>query len=103
MSWNKNPQWCSQLIVAKDDYQQIYFVFTRSPYSHNEMIQFMAKLDRPLRNAIYMEGGPQTSLFVDTKNDRIEKLGSYVSRTYPVDTNTEFWRLPNVIGIKTKY
>ncbi|HNR85461.1 MAG TPA: phosphodiester glycosidase family protein [Taishania sp.] len=102
MSWNKNPQWCSQLIVAKDDYQQIYFVFTRSPYSQNEMIRFMTQLERPLRNAIYMEGGPQTSLYVDTETERIEKLGSYVSNTYPITTNAEFWKLPNVIGIKRK-
>jgi len=101
MSWNKNPQWCSQLIVAKDKKGQIYFVFTRSPYSHNEMIQFMINLDEPLTNAIYMEGGPQTSLFITTEKDRIEKLGSYVSRTYPTDKNGEFWELPNIIGLKS--
>lgn len=102
MSWNKNPQWCSQLIVTKDKKGQIYFFFTRSPYSHNEMIEFMTRFEEPLINAIYMEGGPQTSLFVDTKNDRIEKLGSYVSKTYPTDKNVEFWVLPNVIGIRKK-
>lgn len=102
MSWNKNPQWCSQLIVAKDKHQFIYFVFTRSPYSHNEMIDFMVNFEEPLLNAIYMEGGPQTSLFIDTKNDRIEKLGSYVSKTYATDKNSEFWGLPNVIGIRKK-
>lgn len=102
MSWNKNLQWCSQLIVAKDQYQSIYFIFTRSPYSHNEMIDFMVNFEEPLLNAIYMEGGPQTSLFIDTKNDRIEKLGSYVSKTYATDKNAEFWGLPNVIGIRKK-
>ncbi len=102
MSWNKNPQWCSQLIVAKDKKGQIYFIFTRSPYSHNEMIDFMLRFEEPLINAIYMEGGPQTSLFIDTKDDRIEKLGSYVSKTYQTDKNAEFWVLPNVIGIRKK-
>lgn len=102
MSWNKNPQWCSQLIVAKDKKQFIYFIFTRSPYSHNEMIDFMIHFEEPLLNAIYMEGGPQTSLFIDTENDRIEKLGSYVSKTYPTDKNAEFWVLPNIIGIQKK-
>lgn len=102
MSWNKNPQWCSQLIVAKDKQQHIYFIFTRSPYSHNEMIDFMIHFEEPLFNAIYMEGGPQTSLFIDTENDRIEKLGSYVSKTYPTDKNAEFWPLPNIIGARKK-
>lgn len=102
MSWNKNPQWCSQLIVAKDKHNSIYFFFTRSPYSHNEMIDFMMNFEEKLYSAIYMEGGPQTSLFVDTKKYRIEKLGSYVSRTYPTDENSEFWNLPNVIGLRKK-
>lgn len=102
LSWNKNPMRCSQLIVAKDNQGFIYFIFTRSPYSHNEMINFMVNYEIPLKNAIYMEGGPQTSLFVNTENYRIEKLGSYVSRTYPTDENNEHAPLPNIIGLIKK-
>lgn len=98
MHW-KN-QVCSQLIVAKDTLGMIYFIFNRSPYSQNYMIDFMVNMG--LRDAIYMEGGPQASLFVDIDNYRIEKLGSYVSRTYPRDDNAEFSLLPNVIGVTIK-
>ena len=52
--------------------------------------------------AIYLEGGPETSLYVCVGETVIEKLGSYVSDTYPTDANQTFWRLPNVIGIKAK-
>lgn len=100
MSWNKNPMSCSQLIVAKDNNGMIYFVFTRSPYTHNFMINFMVGMG--LKNAIYMEGGPQTSLFVDINNYRIEKLGSYASKTYAKNNNFEYWPLPNIIGIRLK-
>lgn len=100
MSWNKNPMSCSQLIVAKDDDGMIYFLFTRSPYTHNYMINYMVNMG--LKNAIYMEGGPQTSLFVDINDYRIEKLGSYASKTYAKANNFEYWPLPNVIGIKVK-
>lgn len=98
MHWKK--QICSQLIVAKDTLGFIYFIFTRSPYSQNYMINFMVEMG--LRDAIYMEGGPQASMFIDIDNNRIEKLGSYVSRTYPRDDNAEFSLLPNVIGVKIK-
>jgi hypothetical protein len=100
MSWNKRKQSCSQLIVAEDKQGMIYFIFTRSPYSQNYMIEFMVNMG--LLNAIYMEGGPQTSLFVHIGDHRIEKLGSYVSNTYPTDANGEFWPLPNVIGVRVK-
>lgn len=98
MHWKK--QVCSQLIVAKDTLGMIYFIFNRSPYSQNYMINFMVNMG--LRNAIYMEGGPQASLFVDIDNYRIEKLGSYVSGTYPKDNNAEFTPLPNIIGVRIK-
>jgi len=98
MSWNKRDQICSQLIVAEDDKGLIYFIFTRSPYSQNYMISFMVK--QGLKNAVYMEGGPQTSMFVDIADNRIEKVGSYVSHTFPSDTNNRYWPLPNVIGVK---
>lgn len=102
LSWNKNPQSCSQLIVCKDLIGNIYYIFTRSPYTHTEMIQFMMGFETKLVSAIYLEGGPQTSLLIDTDTHRIEKLGSFVSRTYPTDKNAEFWPLPNVIGIVKK-
>ncbi len=98
MFWNKRYQSCSQLIVAEDKAGMIYFIFTRSPYTQNFMINYM--VDMGLRNAVYMEGGPQTSLFVDINDYRIEKLGSYVSNTYPTDSNSEYWSLPNVIGVR---
>lgn len=100
MAWNKRVQYCSQLIVAEDKNGMIYYIFTRSPYTHNYMINFMMNMG--LKNAVYMEGGPQTSLFVDINEHRIEKLGSFVSKTFPTDANNEFWVLPNVIGIRVK-
>lgn len=100
MPWDRNPMSCSQLIVAKDNDGMIYFIFTRSPYTHNYMIKFMVSLG--LKSAIYMEGGPQTSLFVDINDYRIEKLGSYASKTYAKNNNYEYWPLPNIIGLKLK-
>jgi hypothetical protein len=107
IGWNKRKQYCSQLVCTIDDLGYIYLVFVRSPYLHNEMISYMRQLDLNLYNAIYLEGGPQTSLYVDIplENDEcfhIEKIGSYVSETYPNDKNNRFWKLPNVIGFKVK-
>ncbi|MFN5910119.1 MAG: phosphodiester glycosidase family protein [Bacteroidota bacterium] len=102
IGWNKRNQSCSMLVAAKDRQGRIWFIFTRSPYPQNEMIRFMKGFKEDLRNAIYLEGGPETSLFVAIGEHRIEKVGSYVSDTYPKDTNVDFWPLPNVIGIKIK-
>ncbi len=102
LSWNKKNQSCSMLVTAVDALGNIYFIFSRSPYTHNEMIEFMLGFPFKLNNAIYMEGGPQTSLYIHFGDRKIEKIGSYVSETYPNDLNDHFWALPNVIGFKMK-
>lgn len=102
MGWNKKSQTCSMLVAAKDAKNNIWFIFTRSPYSHNQMIAFMRSFSEDLRNAIYLEGGPETSMFININNHCIKKIGSYVSDTYANYDNTEFWPLPNVIGIKSR-
>jgi hypothetical protein len=107
IGWNKRKQYCSQLITTIDDLGNVYLIFVRSPYLHNEMIAYMREMKLNLYNAIYMEGGPQTSLYVDIRKDgkelfHLEKIGSYVSETYATDKNDYFWKLPNVIGMKVK-
>ncbi len=102
LSWNKRNQSCSMLIAAKDAQGNIYYIFSRSPYTHNQMIGFMMDFPFELTNAIYLEGGPETSLYVKIGDTVIERIGSYVSQTYPRDDNDHFWPLPNVIGLRVK-
>lgn len=102
MNWTKRKQSCSMLVAAKDAEGRLFLVFTRSPYLHNDMIGFLKQFPVKLTNAIYLEGGPETSLYVHIGTTVIEKVGSYVSQTYENDANDHFWELPNVIGIRVK-
>lgn len=103
MNWSKKKQACSMLLASTDIQHRIYFVFTRSPYTHNEMIGFLKAMPFELVNTIYLEGGPETSLYVKVGDTVIEKVGSYVSQTYPNDDNVCYWKLPNIIGLKLKH
>jgi hypothetical protein len=100
MFWKKKIQSCSMLIAAEGGDGKFYLIFCRSPYTHNQMIQFMVDMPYGLRNAIYLEGGPETSLLIDVNGHCIEKVGSWVSTTWESDDNDHFWRLPNVVGVK---
>ncbi len=102
MGWNKRKQSCSMLVAAIDDQNRFYLIFSRSPYTHNQMISFLLSFPFHLSNAIYLEGGPETSLYLNVNGKEIKRIGSYVSQTFPKDDNVEFWKLPNVIGICPK-
>ncbi len=103
MSWDKRPwQACSMAVCATDTAGLIYFIFARSPYTHQQMIRFMLAMPFALRTTAYLEGGPEASFYINTGDTTIAKYGSYVSRTYENDDNDHFWKIPNVIGIKKR-
>ncbi|MFM6946595.1 MAG: phosphodiester glycosidase family protein [Flavobacteriales bacterium] len=99
MNWQKKVQSCSMLIAAEDQKGWFYLIFTRSPYTHNQMINFMIGMPYGLHDAIYLEGGPETSLLIDVNGHCIEKVGSWVSTTWERNDNNHFWRLPNIVGV----
>lgn len=101
LEW-KSKQSCSMLLAAKDPEGKLVLVFTRSPYFHNDMIRFLGMFPMKLTHAIYLEGGPETSLYVHVGTTRLNKIGSWVSDTYENDANDHFWKLPNVIGVRLK-
>jgi hypothetical protein len=103
LAWDKRPgQACSMVICATDNEGIIYFVFTRSPYTHQSVIRFLLALPLNIRTTAYLEGGPETSLYINTGDTIITKFGSYVSKTYENDDNDHYWKIPNVIGIKSR-
>jgi len=103
MAFNKRPdQSCSMILLSTDINGMIYIVFTRSPYTHRTMLKFLKSFPFELRQTVYLEGGPEASLYVKTENREIRKFGCYVSTTWERDDNDHFWELPNVIGISKK-
>jgi hypothetical protein len=102
IDWQRKKQLCSMIMMGEDEQNHIYIIFTRSPYLHQDMVGFLKKLPFDLRLTLYLEGGPETSLYLNTPNKKLELVGSYVSETYETDSNKVFWPLPNVIGFKFK-
>lgn len=102
MYWQKKIQSCSMLVAAEDQKGWFYLIFTRSPYTHNQMIDFMKQMPGGLHDAIYLEGGPETSLLINVNGHHIKKVGSWVSTTWESDANKHFWPLPNIVGVRKK-
>lgn len=103
MAFSKRPdQSCSMIVTATDPEGNLYIIFTRSPYTHRTMISYLQGMPLNIRTTVYLEGGPEASLYINTGDTVIAKYGSYVSNTCNNDDNDHFWKIPNVIGIKKK-
>lgn len=103
MQFSKRPnQSCSMILAATDTEQNLYFIFTRSPYTHRKMIAFLKGLPMDIRTTVYLEGGPETSLYINTGDTIVAKYGSYVSNTCDNDDNDHFRLMPNVIAVRKK-
>jgi hypothetical protein len=90
------------ILTATDTEDNLYIVFTRSPYTHRTMIGYLQGLPLNIRTTVYLEGGPETSLYINTGDTVIAKYGSYVSNSCNNDNNDHFWAIPNVISLKKK-
>lgn len=103
MEFTKRPdQSCSMVLTATDVQGNVYVIFTRSPYTHLKMISFLKGLPVDIRTTVYLEGGPETSLYINTGDTVIAKYGSYVSNTCDNDDNDHFRKIPNVIALRKK-
>jgi hypothetical protein len=103
MEFSKRPdQSCSMVVAATDTLGNLYFIYTRSPYTHRTMIAFLQGLPLNIRTTVYLEGGPETSFYVNTGDTVIGKFGSYVSNSCANDNNDHFWKIPNVIALRKK-
>ena len=101
LSWEKKKQLCSMLVAAEDSSGNLILAFCRSPMLHSAMAQFLSDLPLGLRNALYMEGGPETSIFLRLPNGQnLKWIGTYVSETWERNDNQDFRKIPNVVGIK---
>jgi len=95
--WNNHVQFCSMLVLAQDMENNIYIIFSRSPFTQNQMIENLLNLPFKLLNAIYLEGGSRANFILSSKQYDIRKVGSYVSTYNPNDKNKKFFPVPNFI------
>ncbi len=101
--WSKRAKLKSSIcVLALDSKYRLMFIFTRSLYSMNQFIQIMKQMPFDVQQAIYMEGGPEASMYICSGEFERELIGNYITNHYQINNNVKIWKLPNVIGIKAK-
>ena len=75
---------------------------SRTPYRMTVLNRMLAAPELGLRGMIYLEGGPEASLFVEAEGASVREIGSWEDGFYESDDNHVFWDLPNVLAFEPR-
>ena len=94
----QNKIW-STAAVGTDIKGRILFIHVRSPYSTHDLINMLMQIPINLERAMYVEGGADAQLYINTGNEEYEFIGSYSTGFREHDQNTFSHPIPNVLGL----
>lgn len=100
--WAQQSQKWSTAAIAVDHLERVLFIHVGSLYSTHDLINILKKLPLNIDRAMYVEGGPQAQLYINSGIHEYEFVGSYKIEIEE-NMNALFPRpIPNVVGISLK-
>ncbi|MEK9629325.1 MAG: phosphodiester glycosidase family protein [Nitrospinota bacterium] len=97
--WSPQKRMWSTAAVGVDNKGRVLFIHVRSPYSTHELINMLLQLPINLKRAMYVEGGADAQLYINTGKKEYDFIGSYSSGSREHDENTFSKPIPNVLGL----
>lgn len=97
--WSPSKRLWSTAAVGIDKQERVVFIHVRSPYSTYELINMLLQLPIDLKRAMYVEGGADAQLYINTGKEEHEFIGSYSTGSREHDENTFSRPIPNVLGL----
>jgi len=101
--WKKSKKIYSTACVGIDKDGHVLFMHSRSPFSVHDFNYILLRLPLTIKNAMYVEGGPEASLYVKAGGKEHEWVGSYETNFAEHDDNRSAWLIPNVIEVLKVY
>jgi hypothetical protein len=98
--WSRQDAKWSSLAMGMDTRGNILFLFCITPGTVHDFVEILLSLPLSLKSAMYLEGGPQASLYLSTPKITLERyctLGGLESDSFKFALP-----IPNVIGITKK-
>lgn len=97
--WKRADQKWSSALVGQDREGRVLFMICREVYPMPKLVARLLALPLGLRAAMYVEGGPEATLYAAEGQRELCVVGSFGSKAEQTQANTEQWALPNVIGV----
>lgn len=97
--WEPQKKMWSTAAVGLDKQNRVLFIHVRSPYSTHDLINMLLELPIGLKQAMYVEGGADAQMYINTGQEEHEFIGSFSTRSMEHDGNTYSHPVPNVLGL----
>ena len=97
--WAPQDRMWSTAAIGTDSRGRVLFIHVRSPYPTHELINMLLQLPIDLKRAMYVEGGADAQLYINTGKVEHEFIGSYSTGSREHDENTFSRPVPNVLGL----
>ena len=98
-TWAQNNKMWSAAAIGLDQQGRILFIHVRSPYTTHDLIDMLLELPIDLKQAMYVEGGADAQLYINTGKEEHEFIGSFSTGSREHDENTYSHPIPNVLGL----
>ncbi len=100
--WTQQPQKWSTAAIGIDSRQRVLFIHVGSPYSTHDVIEFLLQLPINITRAMYVEGGPQAQLYINSGKHEYEFVGNYEIELQGNMKKLISRPIPNIVGISLK-
>ncbi len=100
--WVKQDKASSLAVLGTDKNGNGLFIFSEAPYSGHDFINALLSLPISIYNAMYLEGGSETSLYFSSNGMELDKVGSRGPGLDDTLVRPVARPIPNVIGIRKK-
>ncbi len=97
--WSRQKKYWSTACIGEDGRGRVLFIHSRTPYMVSDLNRILLSLPLNIRTVMYVEGGPESSLYVRAGGREIRSFGSYETGFNENDDNNDYWSIPNVIAI----
>jgi len=95
--WAPSERRFSTAAIGVDGAGRVLFIHARTPWPVHDLVNRLLALPLDLRQAMYVEGGPEAQLFVRGGGKEVELTGT-LEAAPDVRLGTEGWPVPNVIA-----
>jgi hypothetical protein len=97
--WKPSHKIYSAACVGMNEEGHVLFIHSRSPFSVHDLNQILLGLPIAIKNAMYVEGGPEATLYVNVSGKARAWVGNYEIDVTEHNHNRWGCEIPNVIGI----